>query len=383
MFDEMIQWRRHLHQYPELSFEEFETTEYIARILGSFGDIVIERPTKTGLVVRIFGLLPGPSPVVGIRGDIDALPIQEETDVPYRSERSGVMHACGHDGHTAMLLMLAKMLVAARASFSGEVRLFFQHAEELPPGGAIEMVRAGAADGVDIMLGIHLSTNLDTGMFGLRDGALTAAVDRFDIEIQGKGGHCAFPAQCHDPIVAASAVVGALQTVVSRSLDAFSPAVVSVCQIHAGSAYNIIPDTATVSGAVRSFGADVRDRIESRIRAVAERTAESYETSATVRYERGYPSIHNDRKLMLTAEDVIRARFGEKAVCHISPIMPGEDFPYFLDGRPGLFVELGSRSAEKHCDMPHHNPLYKLDEDALPYGVRYLYDMTMKLKAEE
>ena len=181
--NEMIAWRRHLHANPELSFQETETSNFIAQQLASFGGIEILRPTATGVIGRVLGLQAGPGRVIGIRGDIDALPLREENDLPYRSTRPNVMHACGHDGHTAMLLGLAKLLSTKRANFPGEVRLVFQHAEELPPGGAVELVRAGAVEGVDLMLGLHLSTNYNLGTFGIKSGVLTAAVDRFDITL--------------------------------------------------------------------------------------------------------------------------------------------------------------------------------------------------------
>ena len=192
---ELRAWQEHLHRNPELSFEEFETTAHLAELLSVMPGVSVSRPTKTGLVASIRGEKDGRQTVLGVRGDIDALPIEEASGLPYASARPGVMHACGHDGHTAMLLGLAKLLSAQRASFSGEARLFFQHAEELPPGGAVELVRAGAADGVDAMLGLHLSTNWPTGVFGVRAGVLTAAVDRFDITVKGKGAHCSFPEQ--------------------------------------------------------------------------------------------------------------------------------------------------------------------------------------------
>lgn len=377
--NEMIAWRRHLHANPELSFQETETSNFIAQQLASFGGIEILRPTATGVIGRVLGLQAGPGRVIGIRGDIDALPLREENDLPYRSTRPNVMHACGHDGHTAMLLGLAKLLSTKRADFPGEVRLVFQHAEELPPGGAVELVRAGAVEGVDLMLGLHLSTNYNLGTFGIKSGVLTAAVDRFDITLSGKGGHCAYPEQCADPLLALAHLIVALQTIVSRRVPPEEQAVVSVCAANAGSAYNIIPDTAHLSASVRSFSPGTRRLVEEEVYRIANGVAQGMGVEAEVLYQLGYPSVVNDLALTSLAEEVILQRFGESHLEHIGTIMPGEDFSYFTENRPGFFVELGSRNPGNQCDQPHHNPHYRLDESALKYGLQYLTDMVFAL----
>ena len=376
---QLLRWRRRLHAHPERSFEEVETTAFLERALLDMGVDEIQRPTKTGLVARVFGTGAGTPAVLGVRADIDALPIPEENDLPYRSGVEGVMHACGHDGHAAMLLALAKLLVGARENFCGEARLIFQHAEELPPGGAIELLCAGAAEGVDAMLGLHLSSNFDTGVFGVKSGVLTAAVDRFDALVRGRGGHCAFPEQCLDPVVAAAEIVLALQTTVSRRVAAGEPAVVSVCEMHAGTAYNIIPSEARLTASVRSFGAETRALLEREARRIAENVAAAHGCQTEFVWERGYPSVVNDERLTRFASACIRSRFGEAKLLPIGCIMPGEDYAYFLDGRPGFFVELGTKNADKGCDMPHHNPRYRLDEDALLFGLQYEFDMVLAL----
>lgn len=375
----LIEWRRHLHAYPEVSFEEVETTAYIAKALMEMGVDAIDRPTKTGLVAHVRGTKPGLPTVVGVRADIDALPMPEHGDLPYRSTVENVMHACGHDGHTAMLLGLASLLTDAKDSFCGEIRLIFQHAEELPPGGAIELMRAGVADGVDAMLGLHLSSNFDTGVFGVKGGVLTANVDRFDVTVTGKGGHCAFPEQCSDPVLAASETVLALQSIVSRRIAASEPAVVSVCEIHGGTAYNIIPDEVKLTASVRSFGEDTRRLIEREARKICEGVAAAHGCTAEFIWEPGYPSVINDERMTKLASDRISARFGNDRLLQIGCIMPGEDYSYFLDGRPGFFVELGTRNAEKQTDRPHHNPNYRMDEDALKIGLQYEFDMVRLL----
>ncbi len=379
MEHDVIAWRRHMHRHPELSFEETKTTAWLEARLREIGVDAIERPAETGLVARVFGAKPGKPAVVAFRADIDALPVAEENDLSYRSETEGVMHACGHDGHAAMLLGLASLLAAHREQFCGEARLIFQHAEEQPPGGAIELVRAGALSGAEAVLGLHLSSNFDTGVFALKNGVLTSNVDRFTIEVTGKGGHCAFPEQCADPLLAASEIVLALQSVVSRRVPASEPAVVSVCEFHAGTAYNIIPSKARLNASVRSFGGTTRRLIEREARLICERVAEAHGCTARLDWIEGYPSVVNDEKLTGRAERTIAERFGAERAKRIGVIMPGEDFSYMLDGRPGVFVELGTKNAEMGTDKPHHNPAYRMDENALLSGLQYQYDMARAL----
>ena len=376
---DLIAWRRHMHQNPEVSFEETETTLFLEGLLRSFGVDEVTRPTRTGLIARIFGAKPGKPAVVAFRADIDALPIQEENDLPYCSANAGVMHACGHDGHAAMLLGLARLLCQSRARFCGEARLVFQHAEELPPGGAIALVRAGALDGAEAALGLHLSSGFDTGVFALKTGVLTSNVDRFTVTVTGRGGHCAFPEQCADPLLAASEMVLSLQSIVSRRIPATEPAVVSVCEFHAGTAYNIIPGEAMLNASVRSFGGDTRQRIEREARKICESVAAAHGCTARLDWFPGYPSVVNEPNLAAEAERVIAARFGKAQMQTIGVIMPGEDFSYMLEGRPGFFVELGTRNTALQTDAPHHNPRYRMDEAALRYGVQYQYDIARAL----
>ncbi|MDP3448662.1 MAG: amidohydrolase [Eubacteriales bacterium] len=376
---DLIAWRRHMHQHPEVSFAEALTTLFLEGLLRSFGVDEITRPTKTGLIAHIYGEKAGKPAVVAFRADIDALPIQEENDLPYCSANAGVMHACGHDGHAAMLLALARLLCQNRESFCGEARLIFQHAEELPPGGAIELVRAGALAGAEAALGLHLSSNFDTGAFGIKSGVLTSNVDRFTVTVTGRGGHCAFPEQCADPLLAASEMVLSLQSIVSRRVPAQEPAVLSVCEFHAGTAYNIIPSEAMLNASVRSFGEETRALIEREARNICKSIAIAHGCTAQLEWHGGYPSVVNEPKLTAEAERVIAARFGEAQMQPIGVIMPGEDFSYMLNGRPGFFVELGTRNPALQTDAPHHNPRYRMDEAALLYGVQYQYDFARAL----
>jgi len=376
---DLIIWRRHLHQNPEVSFEEINTTRWLEQMLREIGVDEIIRPTNTGLVARGFGTKAGEPAVVAFRADIDALPMREENDLPYCSRNDGAMHACGHDGHASILLALAKLLCEHRGSFCGEARLIFQHAEELPPGGAIEMVRAGVLSGVEAVLGLHLSSGFDTGVFATKSGVLTSNVDRFTVTVTGRGGHCAFPEQCADPLLAASEMVLSLQSIVSRRITATEPAVVSVCEFHAGTAYNIIPNTAVLNASTRSFGEQTRKKIEREVKNICISVAAAHGCTAEVDWQEGYPSVVNDARLTAEATGVIAARFGENRLLEIGVIMPGEDFSCLHEGRPGFFVELGTRNESLKTDAPHHNPHYRMDEAALAYGVQYEYDVARAL----
>lgn len=370
---QIISWRRHLHAHPELSFEETETTCFLTEELKKIPGLTLEYPTKTGVVAVLKGTRPGRT--IALRADIDALPINEETGLDFSSQVPGVMHACGHDGHAAMQLGAAWLLSRKREQLCGEVRFLFQHAEELPPGGAAEMVRAGVMQGVQEVYGMHLSSSFPTGTFGVRSGALTSATDRFDITVIGKGGHSAFPETCVDPVVTAAEIICALQTLVSRKIRAVEPAVVSVCMIQAGQAYNIIPGEVHITGSTRTFSRETRCMLprlmEQMVRGICDANGASCEFRSTL----GYASVINDRELTEKGREVIEHTFGPGAVLEIDPLMPGEDFSAFLDSCQGFFVELGARDEAGGCTVPHHNSRYLMDENALKYGVEYLYQL--------
>ena len=369
---EVTAWRRHMHENPELSFEETETTDFLIRKLEEIGCLSILRPTPTGVVAVLRGEKSGKGRTIAIRADIDALPIQEETGLPFASRKEGVMHACGHDGHAAILLGAAKLLAARKDSLCGEVRFLFQHAEEKPPGGAVQMLEAGVMDGVDELYGFHLSSSFPTGTFGVRKGALTSATDRFELTITGSEGHSAFPEMCVDAVVTAAQTVTALQTIVSRRVAAAEPCVVSVCEIHGGNVYNIIPGEVKIVGAVRTFSEKTREAMPGMIRQIAEGVCASAGASCALAYQKGYASVVNDPALTDIGRRVIGRTFGEEAVLEIGPLMPGEDFSALQKNCPGFFVELGAGNEEKGCTYPHHNRFYRMDEDALPYGTAYL-----------
>ena len=365
---ECISWRRALHANPELSFEETQTTAFLEKELAGIPALTLSKPCKTGLIAELKGAHPGP--VIAIRADIDALPIQEENDLPFASKTPGVMHACGHDGHTAMLLAAAKILAGEADQLHGTVLFVFQHAEELPPGGAAEMVAAGVLEGVDEVYGLHLSSQFPTGHFGFRAGALTSATDRFDIVIHGKGGHSAFPETCIDPVVIAGQVIVSLQTIVSRQSAAVEPVVVSICMLQAGSAYNIIPGEVSLTGSTRTFNRKTRASLPARMEAIVKGACDAYGASYEFTFTKGYASVVNDPDLTRFGRQVVESTFGAGRAFDMQPLMPGEDFSAFSDIRPGFFVELGAGSAAG-CQEPHHNSHYRMDEEALGYGIEY------------
>ena len=378
--EQVVAWRRYLHQHPELSFQEDKTSQYVYEMLESFGNLELSRPTKTSIVARLIGSEPGK--VLGIRADIDALPIHEENEVPYASSQPGVMHACGHDGHTAMLLGAAKILSGYKDKIKGEVRFIFQHAEELPPGGAAEIVRSGAADGMDSIIGIHLASYLPVGKFGVLYGALTSSTDRFDVTIQGKGGHSSQPEMTVDPIVIGASVISHLQQIVSRNVSALDKVVISVTMLNAGTAYNIIPDTLTITGSTRCFDEEIRKNIPIWIEKIVKGITDAHGASYEFKYSLGYTSVVNDQKVTKLMEDTIRERWGEEDIVFIDPVMPGEDFSEYLKKAPGCFIQLGAGNPEKGFTYPHHHPRFDFDEDCLVRGVELFIRAAEKVVME-
>lgn len=371
-----IEDRRWFHQHAELSFQEFETAAYIEQALQEIPGLMLSRPTATSVMAVLKTGKPGRC--LAIRADIDALPIREANELPYRSCHEGAMHACGHDGHAAILLNAVRLLAARREELAGELRFIFQHAEETPPGGAVEVIRAGVLEGVDEVFGLHLTSTLPTGKFGVCSGVLTSATDRFEIEIAGKGGHSSMPQECVDPIVVGAQIIMGLQTVLSRAIKPSDMAVLSVCQAQAGSAYNIIPGSMHLTGSVRSYDEAVRQTAEQRIRAISEGIAASAGAKVAVDYVRGYDSIHNDPALTAWARDMIAQCFGAEAVQELAPIPPGDDFCYYDQVCPGFFLELGAANAAKGSDAPHHNARYRLDEEVLAYGLEYTAELLFR-----
>lgn len=366
---EVIENRRWLHRNAELSFQEWDTANFIETKLREYGYANINRPCSTAVVADLCTGRPGK--VIALRADIDALPITEANGLPFSSKNPGVMHACGHDGHVAILLGVAKYMQANMASICGKIRFIFQHAEETPPGGAIELIQAGVMEGVDEVFGLHLTSVLETGKFGICSGPLTSSTDRFKIVIRGKGGHSSMPQECNDPVVIAAQTILALQHIASRMVNPSDPFVLSVCRMQAGSAYNIIPHTAELEGSIRSFTSETRHLAEERIGTLSRQIAEAYGASVEYTYAKGYDSVYNAPELAAFASAVIEQAFSKEAVVEMKPIMPGDDSGYYSQVCPGFFLQLGAACKAKGITAPHHNPNYLMDEDALELGLKY------------
>lgn len=361
--DHMIGWRRHLHQHPELSFQERQTPAFIAEKLRQFGLEVNTGIGGNGVIGVLRGAKPGRT--VALRADFDALPIQDAKDVPYRSKADGVMHACGHDGHTASLLGVASLLSGRRELLSGSIVFLFQHAEEKPPGGAQAMIADGCLDGVDAVYGIHLSTELPVGHIGVCDGPFMAAVDAFTIEIHGKGGHGARPHETVDSIVIGSRIVGDLQQIVSRRINPLQPAVVTVGKIQGGTAFNVIADNTVIEGTVRTFDQDIRKQIEDELRLIVDGACAASHAAATVSYLNGYPPLVNPSGQIQIVRERIEEHMPELTIVALPPRMGAEDFAYYLQERPGAFINVGARGDAPGTHFPHHHPSFDFDERAL------------------
>ncbi|MDA0267468.1 MAG: M20 family metallopeptidase [Cyanobacteria bacterium] len=362
-------WRRQIHQRPELGFQEIQTAQFISQKLTKWG---IEHQTgvaKTGVVAVVHGNRPGP--VLGIRADMDALPIQELNDVDYRSQTDGKMHACGHDGHVAIALGTAYYLANHRDSFAGTVKFFFQPAEE-GPGGAKPMIEAGVLDNpkVDAVIGLHLWNNLPLGTLGVRTGPMMAATELFHCSIQGKGGHGAIPHQTVDSIVVAAQVINAIQTIVSRNVDPLKSAVVTIGQLNAGTALNVIADSAHMSGTVRYFDPDYKDFFNQRLEQVIGGICQSHGATYRLDYRPLYPPLVNDPDITELVRSI--ALSVSETPAGVTPecqTMGGEDMAFFLESVPGCYFFLGAANAERGLAYPHHHPRFDFDEAALSTGV--------------
>ena len=375
LMEEVVAWRRHLHENPELSFQEHETAKFVQQQLEKLPNLTLSRPTETSVLAVLKGTA-GAGKTVLLRADMDALPIDEEADVPFKSKKAGVMHACGHDGHTAMLLGAAKMLSAHPEELHGEVRFIFQHAEEFFPGGAQQVVDAGIMEGVDMVVGEHLMSPVPTGVIVLREGPLLAASDAFDVTIQGKGGHGANPHETVDPVVIAAQIIMALQTVVSRSKDPIDTAVVTVAQIHGGSANNVIPDTVTLGGTVRSFDENVRQMLRARIEQIIKGVCDTYGATYTLDYRFGYRATLNDSRTTQLLREMTKEVLPDAVLHEGKPNMGSEDFSAYLTKAPGTFIVVGAGGPDA---APHHHPKFTIDERALEHGVKLYVGAARKL----
>ena len=367
--EQVVLDRRHLHAHPELGFQEVETAKFVAQRLHALGLEVQTGVARTGVVALLRGARPGRT--VLLRADMDALPIQEENDVPYRSQNPGVMHACGHDCHTAILLNAARVLAERREKLAGNVKLVFQPCEEQAPGGAVAMIGEGVLENpkVDAAFGLHVSQDGPLGTVSTRTGAVMAAADTFTIRLTGVGGHGAYPHQCVDPVVAAAHITLALQTIVSREIDPMHSAVITVGSIHAGDAPNIIAQTCTMSGTVRSFDNNVRLHLAKRIEEIATGLAHVLRVESVCHYSFGNPAVVNDPAMTDLVFEVARGVVPADKLRIEEPSMGAEDFSSFLERVPGNFFFVGTRNAEKGLTYGHHHPKFDVDESALPVAV--------------
>ncbi|MEM6618648.1 MAG: M20 aminoacylase family protein [Pseudomonadota bacterium] len=367
--DEIAAIRRDLHENPELQFDTFRTSGIVEEKLRAWGcDAVKTGIGRTGVVGVIHGRKNSSGKVIGLRADMDALPIVEATGLDYASKEKGKMHACGHDGHTAMLLGAAKYLAESR-NFDGTVVVIFQPAEE-GGGGGREMVNDGMMEefGIQKVYGMHNMPGLPLGQFAIREGAFFASADHFEIHVEGKGGHAAKPQEVVDTTVVASHIVIALQTIVSRNVDPVKNAVVSLTSFETESkAHNVIPQHVELRGTVRTLEAEVRDLCEARVKAVAEGTAAAFGATARVDYHRNYPVMVNDADEAGFAADVAKDVVGPQNVAEdVPPIMGGEDFAFMLEARPGSYICIGNGDT-----APVHHPAYNFDDEAIPVGCSY------------
>jgi amidohydrolase len=370
--NQLVAWRRDFHRHPETAFEEHWTSSVLRKFLEDH-DIPFQVMAKTG----IRGVLEGKpgGKTVALRADIDALPLKEEGDKEYISENPGAAHACGHDGHMAILMGAIELLCRRKETFKGKVVFLFQPSEERIPGGAKLMIEQGALEGVDVIFGLHLWQLLATGVVGVVKGAMMAQPDKFTIRIRGKGGHGSMPHQTVDPILVASHLIVNIQSIASRNVDPLKPVVISFGTIEGGTIYNIIPEEVVLTGTVRSFESDVQELSENRLKEITDATCAAFGATADFQYEKGYPPVINDERMVDFAAHTASGLFGENKVQEIDPVMGGEDFAYFLQKVPGAFLFFGMGDG---MDYPHHHPAFDIDEKALPQATLLMTTLALK-----
>ncbi|WP_213422449.1 M20 metallopeptidase family protein [Bhargavaea massiliensis] len=381
--DQIVGWRRHLHRHPELSHEEYETARYIEEVLKSFGGgLEITRPTETSVLAVLKGSKPSErrAPVIAFRADIDALPIREEADIDYQSESPGVMHACGHDCHPAMLLGAVSELVEKQSEFAGEIRFIFQHAEEVSPGGAEQLVAKGVIDGVDQIYALHIQPDYPAGVFAVREGAFTSAADDFKVRILGSGGHASTPELTVDPLVIGSEIVTSAQQIVSRKLPPLKVPVLTIATFHCGTANNVIASDAELTGTIRSHDPDVRvkarDLFEQVIRGITAAHGATYE----LEWELGCPGVINAPAPTAVTREAAREVYGEDRVIEVAePAFGTEDFAFYSEAIPASMQFIGVHNDDWGPAYPLHHGKMKVDETALPLGAAYYVKVAEKV----
>lgn len=365
--DKMVEYRRHFHQYPELSHEEVKTREFIRNELKLLGLKVFSVSGKD-VVVDIQGRTPGT--MVAIRADMDALPITEETELPFSSKNDGIMHACGHDGHMAILLGLVHFFLENKDHYDGTIRFIFQHAEETIPGGAKEVVELDGLKGVEAIFGYHLWQPLPVGTIGVRKGATMAGADQFNIKIFGKGGHGSMPNETIDPTLIAAMAIIQINTIVSRAINPVEPAVVSIGELKSGTTYNVIPDQAVLSGTVRHFSQNVSKQVHQRLDDILSGICLSYGAKYELDYSYGDPPVVNDETLYSIVKETAENLFGKEKVVDIEPLLGSEDFSYYTNRIPGMYTFIGVGKSD--APYGHHHPKFDIDENMFVPAVKLL-----------
>jgi amidohydrolase len=383
LFEYTRSLRRDFHAHPELGFHEIRTSGIIARELSSLGMEIRTGIAGSGVVGLIEGTKPGP--VILVRADMDALPIVEETNAAYASQNPGVMHACGHDGHTAILLTVAKMLHTHRNELAGTVKFMFQPAEE-GMGGAEKMIEGGVLESpkVDVTLGLHLWNEKPVGWFGIANGPVMAGAEIFKVRVVGKGGHGAAPHLAVDPVLAAAQIINALQGIVSRNVSSLQTAVVSICTIHGGETFNVIPPVVELTGTIRTFEPGVRSRVLQRFEETIHGVAEAMGCQVEIDLQRLTPAVVNQPKTAGIVQTVARRLFPDADIDPANFITMGsEDFAFVLDKVPGCFFFIGSANQKKGLDASHHHPKFDFDEIVLPHATALMAAVVVNLLSNE
>ncbi|QZY37795.1 amidohydrolase [Enterobacter cancerogenus] len=367
--DDVIRWRRHIHANPDLSFQEKPTADFIARELAALRELVLSRPVENSVIAVLQGEKPGP--MWALRADIDALPLQEESGEAFSSTKAGVMHACGHDAHTAMLMGAAKVLCRLRHQLHGSIKFIFQPAEEVPPGGARELVEKGVVDDVEKIFGLHVFPTSPTGKITLKEGVYVASSDNFDITLFGQGGHGSMPQFCIDPVVIGAEVVTALQNVVARNLDPINAPVLTIATFQAGDSYNVIPDSARLAGTVRTHNQQVREQVPQLMQRIVEGVVSAHGARCEIRWQQGYAVGNNHADTNAIAKAAIAEHFAEGTLQLADRALFGsEDFSSYQEKIPGTFLFIGCGNEETGAVWNVHNPHFRIDEAALAVGVK-------------
>jgi len=369
---QLIAWRRDFHRFPEVAFQETRTSSTLRKFMENLG-IPVTAYAKTGLRGILKGRTGGKT--IALRADMDALPLAEEGKKDYISQNPEACHACGHDGHMAILMGVIQLLAKQKDQFQGNIVFLFQPSEERIPGGAKTMIEEGALDGVDAIFGLHLWQPFKTGTVGIVKGPMMAQPDAFSLTIKGKGGHGSMPHQTVDPIYAASQLVVNVQSIISRNLDPLKPGVLSFGTINGGTIYNIIPGEVSLTGTVRTFDPEIKSMIRDQLERISKQTCSAFGAEAELEYQDGYPSVINNPDMVDLVISTAEKILGKECLISMEPVMGGEDFSYFQQKVPGAFLFFGAGDGQ---EFPHHHPAFNIDEKALPQAVLLMTNLALQ-----